>query len=80
MLTKSDLSQIQKVVHSEIQSETPGIIRKIVQNELKPIKKDIRSIKKDINLIVRTFDREYVSLRRKVEEHIEHHPYPIVSP
>jgi len=95
MLTKTDLSQIQKIVHSEVQSETrkifqeetPAIVRKIVreettsivQQELKPIKKDIRSIKKDINLIVRTFDRDYVTLRRKLEEHINHHPYAIAA-
>lgn len=75
MLTKNDFSQIQKIVHMEIQSET----RKIVQEELKPVKKDIRAIKKDINLIVKTFDRDYVKLRRKVEDHLNHHSYPIAS-
>jgi hypothetical protein len=75
MLTKTDLSEIQKIVQLEtkkaVQSETPGIVRGIVQQELKPVKKDILAIKKDINLIVRTFDRDYTTLRKKVE-HIEH--------
>ena len=71
MLTKTDLSHIQKVVRTET--------RTIVQEEFEPVKKDIGDIKKDINLIVRTFDRDYVLLRRKLEEHIEKHPYSIAT-
>jgi hypothetical protein len=67
MLTNHDLSQIQKIVHTEIQSET----RKIVREELKPIKKDI-------NLIVRSFDRDYVALRKRVER-LETHPSPLFT-
>ncbi len=82
MLTTRDLSQIQKIVQLEskksIQSETPGIVKKIVQEELKPIKKDILAIKKDINLIVKTFDRDYVALRKKVER-LETQPFPLFT-
>ena len=74
MLTKTDLSEIQKIVHTEIQSETS----KIVKKELKPIKKDILLIKADINLIVRTFDRDYVLLRKRVE-HLETHASPVFT-
>ena len=69
MLTKTDLSEIQKIVHSEIQSETPGIVRKIVREETRTIvQQELKPIKKDINLIVRTFDRDYVTLRKRVEK------------
>jgi len=70
-----------------VQEETPGIVRKIlqgetpsvVQKELKSIKQDISKITKDINLVVRSFDRDSVALRKNVENHIDHHPYPIAS-
>ena len=72
MLTKQDLSDIQKVVQTEtrkvILSETPKIVRSeahtILQQELKPIKEDIAKIRKDISV--------YVELRRRGER-IEHH-------
>lgn len=64
MLTKTDLSQIQRIVQIET--------RKIVKEELKPVKRDITVIKKDVALVVRTFDRDYVALRRRVE-HVENH-------
>ena len=88
MLTKSDLSQIQKIVQTVtlqvVQSETRKIVleeatkiiqsetRKIVQEEFKPVKQDIRKIKSDINLIVHTFDKDYVVLRRRVDRIEEH--------
>ena len=84
MLTKSDLSQIQKIVQTEtrkiVREETPTIVRNIiteetpgiVQKQLKPIKEDIAQIRKDIKFIVSFFDREYVALRRRVERIEEH--------
>jgi hypothetical protein len=64
MLTNRDLSQIQKIVHTEIQSETPGIVRDIVQSETPRIvrrivqeetssiiQKELKPIKKDIQTI-----------------------------
>lgn len=91
MLTQGDFSQIQKIIVSEtrkiIQEETPGIVRKIVQEEtpkiiqkeLIPIKRDIKKIKKDVDIIVTTFDRDYVFLRRRLdrlEDHLQLPPYP----
>jgi len=80
MLTKQDLSQIQQVVHKEVQNET----RKIVQEELRPLKKDVSTLKedvaeirKDVKTIVRFFDREYLELRKRVERienHLDLHP------
>ena len=54
-------------------------ISQIVENELKPVKKDISSIKKDIKTIVNVFDHEYLSLRKRVdrvETHLGLPPYP----
>lgn len=64
MLTKSDLTQIQKIVNSET--------KKIVAQELKPIKEDVIHIRKDIKTIVNYFDREYLQLRKRVER-LENH-------
>ncbi len=57
MLTKSDLSEIQK----------------IVSKELKPVKKAITEIRKDMKTIVTFFDHAYLELRagvEKIEEHL----------
>jgi len=64
MLTKQDLTNLTKIVQVET--------RKIVQEELKPIKKDIIPIRKDQKLIVNFFDREYLDLRTRVERIEEH--------
>ena len=67
MLTKKDLQQIGEVVKIES--------KKVVQTELKPIKKDIRTIKTDItkirqdqNTIIAFFDKAYLELRTRVEK------------
>ncbi|MBU1126760.1 MAG: hypothetical protein ABIH88_03370 [Patescibacteria group bacterium] len=63
-----------KIVREIVQEETPKIVKKIVQTELKPIKSDLLKIRKDINIIVSTFDREYLELRQRVgiiEKHLD---------
>jgi len=52
MLTKSDLSQIQKIVNTES--------KKVITQELKPMKEDIIQIRKNIKTIVNYFDKEYL--------------------
>ena len=64
MLTKSDLSQIQKIVNTES--------KKVITQELKPIKEDITHIRKDIKTVLNYFDREYLQLRKRVER-LENH-------
>lgn len=71
MLTKSDLSQIQKIVRTETTS--------IVAQELTPVKKDVKSIKSDLKKVKKTvdvmaklFDAEDVMLGKKVRR-IEDH-------
>jgi hypothetical protein len=71
MLTKKDLSQIENVVEKRT--------RKIIQEELTPIKDEIKTIKKDtreirsdIKAIVSFFDREYIDLLKRVERIEEH--------
>ena len=56
MLTKNDLFQIKKIVGEEIS----------------PVKKDVIKIRKDISIIVSAFDNEYLDLRKRLER-IENH-------
>jgi len=95
MLTKNDLSQIRGIVGEEIEKRTRPIVReeietrtrqivqgetrKIVQeeiepvkNEIKTIKKDIREIRSDIKAIISFFDREFINLLKRVERIEEH--------
>lgn len=71
MLTKKDLLQIEEIIDKKT--------RRIVQEEIKPIKGEIKTIKKDvakiradIKVIISFFDREYLELRERVER-IEAH-------
>lgn len=78
MLTKDDLSQIKGIVQTET--------RKIVKEEVDPLKKDVKELKGDVktlrtdvakirkgmDTIVGSFDREYLELRERVEN-IERH-------
>ena len=82
MLTKNDLQQIQKVVQTET--------RKIVSEELEPVKKDVgslktdvsslkkdmRYVKKTINVMVGRFDKEDVHLTRRIEKIEKHVGFP----
>ncbi|KKQ51792.1 hypothetical protein A2865_03250 [Candidatus Woesebacteria bacterium RIFCSPHIGHO2_01_FULL_39_17] len=76
MLSKSDFQQIQDIVRTEVHQET----RKIIKEELAPIKKDITQIRKDIKTIVNFFDREYLELRKRVERIEEHLGLESISP
>jgi len=71
MLTKDDLKQIRGIVQDET--------RKIIKEEVDPLKKDVKTLKsdvsairKDIKQIVSFFDTEYLELRERVEK-IEQH-------
>lgn len=71
MLTKSDLQEIKKIVNDNT--------RKIVKEELAPVKKDITSIRKDIKTIVGYFDNEYLELRKRIDRLEEHLNLPPIS-
>ncbi|MBI4096691.1 MAG: hypothetical protein HY425_03155 [Candidatus Levybacteria bacterium] len=67
MLTKSDLSQMGKLIRDET---TP-----IIQQELAPVKQDIASLKKDMKYIKKTvdvmidlFDRQDIRLSKRVDK------------
>lgn len=64
MLTKSDLNQIRGVVREEVDI--------VVDNKLKPIKKDLKYLKKTVNIIAKNYDEGDVRLERKVRR-IEQH-------
>lgn len=58
MLTKEDLSQIQKVIKEEVSD---------VRKDIRVLKGDVSKIRTDINTIISMFDWEYVNLRDRVE-------------
>ena len=76
MLTKNDLSQIQKIVQVETKKIVQVETKKIVSNELQ---RELKKIKSDISIIVKTYDRDFVHLRRRVnrvESHLQLPPLP----
>lgn len=65
MLEKSDLQQIREIIKEEVQP--------IVESQLKPISRSLlkleaglRKTNRDIDIIVRTFDRDYLGLKERV--------------
>jgi protein subunit release factor A len=65
MLTSQDLSQIRTLLKEEIGSE----VRKVVQEELKPVNKKLNKIEKDLLTTISFFDSELLG----------HHPSVIAS-
>jgi len=80
MLTKTDLQAIDNLftrrLDEAITHRIDTLITKRIRQELKPVKKDISKIRKDMNLIVTFFDREYTTLRKRLEEHTH---LPLIS-
>lgn len=70
MLTKSDLSQISKVVEKQIGYQ----VGPIVDKALKPIKKDLKKIRKDLEFAIGTLDRERWQLEKRFDSHTTHPP------
>ena len=78
MLDKSDLQQIKKLLHEEVDPIKDNI--NLLKGDVSGLKDDMKSVKgdigvlkdnsskirKDINTIVSFFDREYVDLRDRV--------------
>jgi hypothetical protein len=78
MLTKQDLSEIQKI----IQQETSVIVEKAInpiKKDIKTIKSDISQIRSDIKTVINFFDKEYLELRKRVERIEEHLNLPPAS-
>jgi chromosome segregation ATPase len=63
MLTKQDLSEIQKVIQKEVDP---------IKIDIKTIKSDISQIRSDIKTVINFFDKEYLELRKRVERIEEH--------
>ena len=78
MLDKNDLIEIKSLFHDEIQSELGPMRKKIseidtvIENKLKPIKKDLRYLRKTVSLIAKNYDEGDVKLERRVKK-IEQH-------
>jgi hypothetical protein len=64
MLTKTDLSHIQKIVNAES--------KKVITQELKSIKEDVSQTRKDTKTLVNFFDKEYLELRKRIERLEKH--------
>ncbi|RJQ36583.1 hypothetical protein C4559_04935 [Candidatus Microgenomates bacterium] len=73
MLTKSDISQIQKVVEKSIKKETDPI-----KKDVKSIKNSLHKVKKTVDTMAFLFDSEDVRLRKGVEK-IEEQLSPVSS-
>ncbi|CAN5320139.1 hypothetical protein BH10PAT1_BH10PAT1_3170 [soil metagenome] len=56
MLTKQDLIDISKVV------------KPVIQEELKPIKKDLQRIEKKMNYMVDVLDKEILKDRKRIDK------------
>jgi predicted nuclease with TOPRIM domain len=67
MLTKTDLSEIRGVIKNEIQTETPKIVRQVLQTELKPIKKSLNKIEKRLDETIEFFDNEVTFVKKRVD-------------
>lgn len=59
MLNDSDLEKIRSVTREEIKTQ--------LKIELKPIKRDLRKINGDINTVINVFDRDIITLRKRVD-------------
>ena len=76
MLTKQDLSEIQKIV----QQETSVIVEKAIapiKKDISTMKSDISQIRSDVKTVVNFFDKEYLELRKRVERIEEHLHLPV---
>lgn len=60
MLTKNDLNQIGNVIDGKL------------KKTLGPIKKDVAQTRKDVKVLIAYFDREYLDLRKRIEDIEEH--------
>lgn len=74
MLTKSDLDQIRGIIKEEIKKEIKPLKRDIavLKQDVKGLKRDVKTIKRDMNIIISTFDNEYMNPRQRVNR-IEKH-------
>ena len=67
MLTKTDLSQIGKVIDERLDEKLEP-----VKKDLTSLKKDVKYLKKTVDIIVANYDEADVKLERRVKR-IEHH-------
>ena len=70
MLTKQDLSEIQKVIQKEVEP---------IKKDIKTIKSDATQIRSDVKTVINLFDKEYLELRKKVERIEEHLNLPTIN-
>ena len=66
MLTKKDLEDIKNIVQYGVRVE--------LQAELRSIKKDIAKVRKDLDTTISLFDKDHLTLKKRVtriEDHIK---------
>jgi len=82
MLTNNDLGKIKKIIHDGIkpvQIDVTGlkIDVKSLKANITGLKKDVKKIRKNVDIIIDSFDRENLSLNRRVsrvETHLQLKP------
>ena len=70
MLTKEDLSAIEKVLDRKLEEK----LETKLEEKLKPIKFSIKKIQNDQKAIISLFDKEYLDLEKrvtKIEDHLQ---------
>lgn len=70
VLTKSDLQAIDKIIVKRVQPLEKGQIK--LEKGLVKFEKGQKKIQKDLKIIVRSFDTEYLGLKKRVEK-VESH-------
>ena len=71
MLTKTDLVSIEKIVSTTVERKIKPLEKKITS-----IEKDVVYIRKSVGQIVKTFDKDYLELRSRVEQLEQHLGFP----
>lgn len=75
---KSELNKELKPIKQDLQ-EIGKVIDQQLEKRLKPIKHDLRKIKGDLNTVISVFDRDVITLRKRmdrVEDHLGFSPLP----
>jgi len=68
MLTKNDLNAIQTIVKTIVKKEVDEKISK----SIKPINSKLNKMQKDLDLVIRTFDKDIIETKHRVDR-IEKH-------
>lgn len=75
MLTKNDLQQIGELLDTKLEEKLEEKLEPI-KKEQKQVKKKLNKMSNDINLVVRTFDKDIMQNRKRIERLEDHVDLP----